>query len=318
MVASSDQMIIRHVPEVTLGVVPATPALLQVPVIGESLNADFTFTQSTELNPTRGVRDTILTDLAVAGDMNFELSYNVFEWLMSMALANTWAPGPNPAAATSATLDNGTTVISHSIQKAFPDLAAPVYMTFAGCVCDKLSLTLAPGAIVTGAATIAGMSSVADTVQLPGATFPALTRDGGVMNTSSNVTSIQDNNVASTMLIANMTVDILNNVRQQKAVGVLGAAGQALGQFNVSGNLSTYFQSITDYNRFKNGTTFSLDVTLTDALGNYYIINLPKVKLNSAKVVAGGNNSDVMADFTYVALQDTVTARTMRITSHNA
>jgi len=307
--ATADQVSIRYVPEVTLGLTPATPAFTEMIITSESINSAYTFVQSNELRADRGVSDTILTDLAVSGDINFELAYHSFEWLMEMALCNTFAAG---------TLDNGLLTKSVTIQKFFSDLVTPVYMSFAGCMCDKLSLTLAAGAIITGTATMSGMSVLTSTSQITGGTSTAPIKDGEIMNTSSSISAINENGVATSMNITNMTVDIVNNIRQQKVVGVLGSAGQSLGKFNVTGNLSLYFTDLVEYNKFINQTVMALDITLLDLTGNTYVINLPKVKLNSATVVASGTNTDIMVDFTYVALQDAVAGRTIRVTSTNA
>jgi phage tail tube protein FII len=66
------------------------------------------------------------------------------------------------------------------------------------------------------------------------------------------------------------------------------------------------------YNKMVADTTSALMVNVTDGTNNY-IISLPKIEYTTGKVVAGGNNQDVMVDMGFQAVRNATYDHTIEI-----
>lgn len=89
--ASSNRTDLKRVKEVTWGVTPASPALTAIRYTGESLDDQITTEKSKEIRSDRMVSDLTITDAAISGDINFELSYGSFDDFLESAFMSSWA-----------------------------------------------------------------------------------------------------------------------------------------------------------------------------------------------------------------------------------
>jgi hypothetical protein len=81
----------------------------------------------------------------------------------------------------------------------------------------------------------------------------------------------------------------------------------------VTGSVTAYFENTTLMDKFVNETTSALQFTLTDALGNDYIVLLPKVKYNSGNPeVSGPGVITLTLDF--VSLFNSASDKQIKIT----
>lgn len=207
---------------------------------------------------------------------------------------------------------NGTTLKSFTIQKHFQDLDTPVFVNFTGMRIGSMSLNFQVGQILGGSFSLMGLSSSTDTSQIAGATTPdAPTNE--VMNAVSGLVGIQIDDTASTAYFSNLTLDLNNNLRAQDAIGTLGHVGIALSRLELTGNVSIYFQDQTLYNKYLNGTSFSLSFRVQDNDGNAYIFTIPEVKFESGTVVAGGLDQDVMLETTWRSIMHPTLGYMMQI-----
>jgi hypothetical protein len=311
---TSNRTALRYVPEVTFGTTPATPALTDIRYTGESLNYAVKTVQSTEIRSDRNIADLVRVGADVSGDIQFELSFLSFEVFLEAVMASSFsAPVANAS-----TMKNGTVLKSFTIQKHYQDLAVPVYQNFIGVRAGALNLDFKTGAILTGSLTLMGLSCSVSTTQIVGATTPA---NPGVaeeiMNAVTDVIEIKENGAATTMVINSLSVNINNNLRAQDAIGSFGHIGVALGKMDVTGNIEAYFTDLTAYNRFVNGTAFALSFKVQDATTDSYTFIFPKVKFETATVVSGGLDQDIMMKGTWRALYDTATSCTVQIDKYN-
>ncbi len=105
-----------------------------------------------------------------------------------------------------------------------------------------------------------------------------------------------------------------NNLRKQEVVGSRDARGIGAGRFDVTGDLIAYFESSELYDMFLAGTATDLSFDIGGVASKKYNFNMPKIKFESAEVVAGGNDQDVMAKMTFRALYDATEDSTLTIT----
>jgi len=206
---------------------------------------------------------------------------------------------------------NGTNQYSWTLEKFFSDITQ--YISFTGMMVNNMNLSLETDSILTGAFDFIGKTSaIASSSVGTGAANAATTT--GVMNAVSGVSGIREGGALLTgTFISSMDLSVAANLRPQKAIGNLGAVAVGLGQLDVNGSLSVYFENATLYNKYVNNTETSISYVVTDTAGNAYIVTLPRVKYGEANVVAGGINSDVLAELSYQAILDATTNCTIQI-----
>lgn len=116
-----------------------------------------------------------------------------------------------------------------------------------------------------------GFIALDSQVVLPGArkagTFPAATTDAEAFNTSSDFTRIRAGGKAISAAplfgyIQEMTLNINNNITPLKALGVLGAFDVSVGDFEVSGDITAYFNDIAAVDAVNNSTSLTVDFLL--------------------------------------------------------
>lgn len=311
--ATSNRTALRLVKEVTAGTTPATPALKVIRYTGESLNFNQSKIVSDEIRDDRNTSDLITVSADASGDVNVELSIKAFDDFIEGAFASTFsAPVANLS-----TIKNGVVLNSYTLQKHFQDLVAPVFQNFVGCRVGSMNLSFTNGSILTGSFSVMGLSATATTTQITGATV-VVAPTQSVMNAVSNLTEIKENGVTSTMVIKIMTLDINNNLRGQDAIGSLAKVGIALGKCDVTGSITAYFKDLVHYNRFLNNTNFALSFKCIDDVGDYYEFVLPKCKFETATIVSGGSDQDIMIEGTYRAIYDSVSLATIQCNRFDA
>jgi len=135
----------------------------------------------------------------------------------------------------------------------------------------------------------------------------AVTDVGMVMENGANL-------LTAGSFIKSVSLDISNNLRAQKAVGVYGNSGIGSGELAVSGSMEVYFTDATYYQKWLQGTTTSLVIGMADQLGNGYLVEMDKVKFKDGGLNIGGKDSDVMLSLPFDAFYNAGTGRGIRIT----
>lgn len=140
MLASSSKVQASYVEEVAYGVTPAT-AGKSLRITGESLNYAIQTADSSEINATRQVTDSIQVGATASGALNVELSYREFDPFLEAMLASTFGRGDNPALAfgtdgvkaiTSVTFSTGPNTAVGSLTNDFQGIVAGQWVTFTG------------------------------------------------------------------------------------------------------------------------------------------------------------------------------------------
>ncbi|MDF1791445.1 MAG: phage tail tube protein [Thalassobaculaceae bacterium] len=235
--------------------------------------------------------------------------------------ANSLGVSPPPAsdeavtgltvAVSGAVLRNGVAESSFTLEKEFGDVGK--FIAFTGMVANNLSLDIQTGQVLQGSATFMGKAAViADATVGTGA--PSVASGNDVMNAVNHIGEVREAGVvlAGTALNS-LSVRVANGLRGIQAVGALGNVDIGTGRCTVTGSVSVYFSDGAWYQKYLAGTATSLSFRVQDGDGNAYVVTLPKVKLTSGRVQAGGNDRDVMADFDFQALRDTTTGCTIQI-----
>lgn len=203
---------------------------------------------------------------------------------------------------------NGVTEQSWTMVKVLNDATVATRQIFRGMRVGGLSLDMSTGAILTGAINLMGKSSEWSEAAFAGETIvPATSTE--VMNSVTDVQDIQQNGatMGTTGSMMQLGLEIDNQHREQKGIGVLGNAGVAAGQLMVNVTAQQYFETKAQADLFDAATSFSFNLRITGQDGYTYIFTMPKCKYESFVVNASGLDTDVMADTQFTALRDAAT-----------
>lgn len=300
-IATSNGEELRISVEPAFGSVTPNPMFAKMRITSESIVSEFTNTQSEELRSDRARADSVRVGSAVSGDIQFELSAKSFDGIIQAALCGIWT---YPSAGKSI-VKNGVYKPSFVIQKNFTDADSALRHNFYGVRIDQLSLTLTPGEIVTGSVSVMGKVGELVSTAFDGQSdFPY--ESTSPMNAANNVQSITLDGASSDWLNS-LTINVANNLRALNAIGSLGPVAINYGVMDITGDISIYFQNSTTYNKFVNNTAIALIATIQDADNNYYKITIPRLKLETADITAGGLDQDLTIDATYRAMYDPIT-----------
>jgi hypothetical protein len=203
-------------------------------------------------------------------------------------------------------LTNGVTLQSFTIEKQMLDVGQ--YHTFRGMNVSKFSTTFASKSLTEGTFTFLGKDMLpAGATQLTGTVAVSNTYD--IQNGVRGLGQLWEGGAPLTSTsIKSVSMDIDSGLRAQDAAGTLGLVGVGIGTFKVTGKLTVYFATGALYAKFLADTYTSFVIATQDTAGNGYIITAPKVMLTSGKVLAGGQDTDIMAEFDYTAYADKTNA----------
>lgn len=212
-------------------------------------------------------------------------------------------------------LRNGVTKHSYSVEEEFGDHTPVTFQYFVGMIVSNFVLNLAAKSIVTATVNFLGSdASIQDSGRFAGATT-IVAPSTDVLNTSSNVGRISENGVEITgpNFVLDSSITLENNLRLQDAIGSLGAIGVGVGEFSVTGNLTTYFGDKTLVEKVINNTETSYDIRFKDAADNILLLDLPRVKYTEGSPSVPGKNDDVTANLAFQAILEPTLGYTMHI-----
>ena len=299
----SSQTRIAYIEESTYGTTPATPAFQEARYTADGLTAGVENIVSNEIRADRNVSDTIQVGSNAGGNLDFELSYGSFDDFLESLMYSTWS---------SNVLKNGTTQKSFTLEKTFETGATDQFHRFTGCIVNGMSLSIQSQQIVTGSFDMVakGMDDPAQAI-ITGATYTA-PNTNDVMNAGDDFSSLTITGASGIELTA-LNLNITNNVRQQPVVGSIDSRGVGTGRFEVTGDLTAYFENEELYDLFNNGTASDISFKLGGASSKNYVFDMGKVKFEEGNVLTPGNDQDIFVQLNFRALYDGVD-NTLQIT----
>ncbi|MGE3845141.1 MAG: phage tail tube protein [Vicinamibacterales bacterium] len=204
-------------------------------------------------------------------------------------------------------LRNGTTKRSNTIERQYLDHSPASYEYFRGMVLNTLSLTFEAQSIVTMARGYMGRDSyLPDPMGRVSGAADTAAPTNDVLNTSSNIGDIIAGGAPITgpNYVLQASIEINNNLRQQNAIGSIGAVGIGVGEFGVTGSLQTYFGNPDEYRKVSENTATSLALRCGRSDGNreMFIFDLPRIKYSGGAPGISGKNADVPLEGQYQAI----------------
>jgi hypothetical protein len=300
--ADTSQTRLAYIAETTWGTTPATPAFTNARFTGEGLSPNIDNITSNEIREDRNVTDLIQVGQSSGGTVDFELSYGAFDDWLESVLYGTWATN---------VLINGNTENSFTIEKTFETGATDQYHRFTGAIASSMSLSAQIDQVVTGSFEFLGKGASTDQAIITGATYTP-GPSNPVINAATNFANLAITGVTSPEVTA-INLNVTNNLRTQKVLGSLDARGIGTGRFEVTGDLTAYFENEELFDLYLNGTSADLSFKLGGASSLNYVFDMGTIKFETGEVLAGGNDQDLLAVMTFRALFDGVD-NTLKIT----
>lgn len=215
------------------------------------------------------------------------------------------------------TVANGASLArSFTLEYAMTDINQ--FLPFRGMRANSMDLSLDVGSIITGSFGFLGQGhdGMVGATTLPGS--PVASQVLEVMNSVADVGAIYENGSSilggSSSFIKSVKLNIANNMRAQKAIGIFGNAGIGLGELAITGSMDIYVENADYYNKWLAGTTTSLALGMADAAGNGYLVEMDKVQFKDGGLNLGGRNDDTMLSLPFQAFYSPTTGRGIRLT----
>jgi hypothetical protein len=215
--------------------------------------------------------------------------------------------GSNTITVNGSQLVNGTTVNTLSIQERYSDSLGFMY---SGCIASGGQINAARGQYFSGTCDLIAKSE-AKAASVVGTMGAAPTNR--VFNTTANMTAVSLGGSASAKVMSLTTTITREGAAANFALGSEAAVGVVPGSFSASGQVQIYFSDNTEYDLYKAETQVQAYYQVTDAAGNAYIVDLPKVVLGRVTKERSGPNQPVMATFEFMADPDPDLGWTMAI-----
>jgi hypothetical protein len=199
---------------------------------------------------------------------------------------------------------------SFTIERELTDLTIPKFFTWLECYVSSLSLNYAIGDKLSGSFGFLGATTETQTTTSGfasvGSAVAATTTP--YFNTVTGTSVLLDEVTMGESCVESLTMDIQANLRERRCIGSgLAASSIGLDPFKISFTANIYFgtaESAALYAKKIADTALSFSVCLSDSSGNGFAISMPRCKITSAEVDAGGMGSDVMMSLAADAVTD--------------
>jgi len=300
--ADTSRHSLRKIAETTYGVTPATPVFRTLRQTSTSLSLSKNTSKSEEKRADRQIVDYTHGAYQIGGEFGFELSCTSFDDELQAVLCGTW---------TANVLKAGTVRRSFTLERYFADLGSSnnPYHRFPGCEYNTLSLSVKPDARVTGSFGIIGKSMSTNAAIVTGATYPAASTTPVV---SSFTGTIREGG-SLIAVITELSLNLNNGMAAKFVVGSNETIRPSIGESNVSGSITAYFENSTLLNKFINETTSSIEFSLPDGTGKSLTFLMPRVKYNGGQPDVSGDGA-IQLTMPFQALYDSVEETNLKIT----
>jgi len=217
-------------------------------------------------------------------------------------------------ATTAQALKIGTARRYFSLIRHFSDMVAGVgvkpYHYFKGCEFTSVNLTVPAEGMVTGTFAVLGMDQVlasdlsdltTPTVGSPSTTEPYDSHTGAHYEGGTSLSTLTE-----------LAFTLNNGNAARFVVGSDKGISPTIGQADVTGTATHFFESTALMEKFLNETESSLRQTIQDPAGNAYEFRFPRVKYNDAPTDATGQGAISVA-LPFQALYDATTGTTLTV-----
>lgn len=209
------------------------------------------------------------------------------------------------------TLRNGVTKTqSFVFERVLEDIDQ--FQWFNGQQVAGVTLNINAGQIITGVFEFMGKTSEGASTTIASGT-PAAPTSNEIMAAGVDIADVMEGGAEFVTGIQSLTLRIAGNLRTQPEIRRKTPLGHGFGRFEVTGNMTAYFENRALMEKFENHTQSSVSVRFRDRDGNDILITIPAMKYGRANAPIPGVNQDVMLPVEFTGYRDPVTGCTMQI-----
>lgn len=279
---------ISYVPEVTFGVTPETPAMVELRHTGTTLAITKDTFQSDEIRNDRQIVDFRHGVRRATGDISVEWSYGAHDDFLEAALGGAWNTN---------VLKAGTTFRSFTIERAFADVSE--FMPFTGCAIDGFTLEATPNGMITGAFQVIGAGGLTPASSALDASVTAAPTNAPFSGFDGSISE-----GGSAAKVTSFSLNLSNGLAATYVIGSANADSMTQGRSNITGSITALFESEALLNKFLAETESALTLVMTDAAGNDVTIDLSRIKYTGASVPVASADEGLLIQMPFQALRD--------------
>jgi hypothetical protein len=320
MATLSDTNRIAIVSETTPGTTPTPTAAFEIlRLLSESVTSTNNNVDSGELDPARGLTDTIKTSADIGGNVESYCVYNgtwveVIKSIVGQSV--TW-----PSSNSTTVVQQGFIKETFTFERTIDNiLGRQSYARYKGLSFSSVNFSFAPNdpltmsfGVMGGEMTLAEDAAVTGDAEL-GSSYSGPLFLGGLPMTGDQVgltwTAPSAAALATALNDSVITAMTLNIDSQNREIEEIGATGSDVVLGKMAINIS--FTSLFRGNAIKEGEVNnhllannpSLSVVLTDSAAKSYTFDFPRVKILQANAITPTTNADVVYEVEAVALVD--------------
>jgi len=241
-----------------------------------------------------------------AGSIEVDLRRGDYDLLLESAFFNTFDSSDH--------LTVGTTPQYFALEDAALDITQ--FRQFEGCLVNSATFNVAPNQMVQTTFDVVGKNMLQ-----AGTTLGSPAAPDGYEPFDSFNGELLEGGIASgdnTCSVSQLQFSINNDVAPIHTIlcgaNADEAAAMQFGNATIEGTLTAHYEDATLINKFLNETESVLSVTVDDPTGtNGYTFYMPRIKYNGAAVPVANMQSRLI-ELPFIALKDSVTGYSMRLT----
>lgn len=209
-----------------------------------------------------------------------------------------------------AACQNSTTEKSFTLERQFLDITE--YQLYTGMRVGSLALNFNTAAIASGSLSFLGQEA-ANSGSSGFNANPTAASTTASMNTVDNIKQIFINRVASTYDFLSLDFTISTNSEGLRKIGALPVSAVSQRSIGVSGNFGLYKEDDV-FDDYKNDFS-SLDIAIVteDAAGNGYVWHFPECYIGDGSNNNQGVNTDIIENYSFMAVLDPTLGTTMSV-----
>ena len=200
-------------------------------------------------------------------------------------------------------VSSGTTRRSFTLVRHFADIEASdkPYYIYRGCEINSMTLTIGANAKVTGTFTFIGQSqeTVENLSALGTPTFPQVSQTS-ILNSFTG--KLKESGV-TIGVITEITLTLENGLEAKFVIGDKNTIQPSVGQSNLTGQITAFFENSTLVEKFLNETESSINFTLPDDSGNLQSFTIPRIKYTGGQPDTSGQGP-IIITLPFQALYD--------------
>lgn len=304
-IADASKTTLASIAEVTAGTTPSTPAFDTMRFTGGSgLQVIQNHVTSNEIRADRNITDRVRVGRMTQASYDIELSYGTFDSWFESLLQNTWSTN---------VLENGVIPKFHTIEEIFEQGTTDQYKRATGMAVNTMSLSMTAGEIITGSFDLMGFGTPALAQAIIASATYTAANTNPVLTASNDFASLAVTGLTSPK-IQSINLSITNNLREQPVIGSIDGVGIGSGRFDVTGDITMYFENEEPYDIFLASTYTDLSFEVGGASTLKYAFDIPRIKFTEASVAASGNDTDVPLTLSFGATLDASDGYALEIT----